>query len=182
MKASRINTPKLEALTHYIVWKCEDPTKLGATKLNKNLWFSDIYHYVSTGKPITEATYRKLQHGPVPKDILMVKEKLVNEGKITISNGIHFSKPQERLVALTRPDFSQFSPEQISMVDEIISTICDGNTAVSISEQTHNKFWWDKLPLGAEIPLYAAFAEPGDITLEQMQWANGQLQRLGLAA
>lgn len=181
MKAAK-STPKLEALTHYIIWKCEDPTKLGATKLNKNLWYSDAYHYVLTGKPITEAVYRKLQFGPVPRDILAIKNKLVSDGKIVISDGIHFTKPQERLVALTRPDLSIFGAEQISVVDEIIEKICDGNTATSISEQTHKAFWWDKLPLGAEIPLYAAFAEPGDITLEQMQWANGQLKRLGLAA
>ncbi len=174
--------PKLEALTHYIIWKCEDPTKLGATKLNKNLWFSDLYHYVLTGKPITEAVYRKLQHGPVPRDIKDVKMKLVDEGKIAISNGLHFSKPQERLVAQKRPNLEQFSAEQISVVDEIMSKICDGNTATSISEFTHTKFWWDNLPMGAEIPLYAAFAEPGEITVEQLNWADSQLKRLGLAA
>lgn len=173
---------KLEDLTHYICWKCEDPTKLGATKLNKILWFSDVRHYVLTGKPITEATYRKLPRGPVPDRIDRVKKKLHDDKKISVSKGLHFNKPQERLIALERPSFASFTSEQISLVDEVADTICHNHTATSISEFTHQTFWWDKLPVGSEMPLYAVYADPGEITTEQLSWANSQLNRLKRAA
>ena len=32
---------KFDALVHYICARCEDPTSLGATKLNKIMWYSD---------------------------------------------------------------------------------------------------------------------------------------------
>lgn len=41
------NAEKFKALVHYICWKVEDPRQLGATKLNKILWFSDVLTYLN---------------------------------------------------------------------------------------------------------------------------------------
>jgi hypothetical protein len=57
-------TEKFKALVHYIVASCDDPQRLGATKLNKVLWFADAFSYRATKNSITDETYVKRQRGP----------------------------------------------------------------------------------------------------------------------
>ena len=45
----------------------KDPT-YGSVKLNKILYFADFMAYRVLGKPITGATYFKLQEGPAPRE------------------------------------------------------------------------------------------------------------------
>ena len=59
-----VQESKLACLIHYIVWKCSDPTLLGATKLNKVLWYADAFAYMERGTPITGVTYVKRPFGP----------------------------------------------------------------------------------------------------------------------
>ena len=68
---------KFKSAVHYICDKASsDPSVLGAIKLNKVLWYSDVINYLITGKPITGETYIKRQHGPVPKDIIRAIDEL----------------------------------------------------------------------------------------------------------
>src|SRR5712672_1692203 len=48
---------------------------LGRTKLMKLLYFVDFDHYEKYGESVTGAVYRKLPHGPYPKD----EEKLIKK-------------------------------------------------------------------------------------------------------
>ena len=49
---------KFKSAVHYICDKASsDPSVLGAIKLNKVLWYSDLINYLITGKPITGETY-----------------------------------------------------------------------------------------------------------------------------
>ena len=52
-----INLAKFKSLVHYICWRCADPTKLGAVKLNKVLWRADFKAYLELGESVTGATY-----------------------------------------------------------------------------------------------------------------------------
>ena len=61
---------KLKALIHYICYQCHDPSVLGATNLNKILWYSDVIAFARAGASITGETYVKQQFGPVPRHIL----------------------------------------------------------------------------------------------------------------
>jgi hypothetical protein len=58
------NQDRLLWATHYVIARC-DPAKLGATKLNKVLWFADVIYYRRHGrteflrrKAILRANYR----------------------------------------------------------------------------------------------------------------------------
>jgi hypothetical protein len=175
-------TQKLECLMHYIIWKCQDPTMLGAVKLNKTLWYSDIFAYLETGKSITGVAYIKRQFGPVPKseDFIEATEKLKNEGKIAITEGIYYGKPHRQFVALKLPDISIFSSEEISIVDIMIEEICQKHTALSISKLSHDIIW-ESADIGEEIPLCTAFAARfGEINEDDIQWAKNEAKRLGM--
>jgi len=167
---------KLKNITHYICEKCSDPTKLGATKLNKILWFIDCMSYEKTGNPVTEATYIKRQFGPVPREILNVKRALQEEGKIAIRNDpVCGGRKQEKLISLTEPNIKDFSPEEISLSDSIIEDICFNHTAQSISELTHDEVW-EAAEIGEQLPLFVVFARnKGEINENDVAWAKEKL-------
>ncbi len=48
---------KFRALVHYFIEQSQDePNKLGTIRLNKALWFTDVFYYLATGKQMTEST------------------------------------------------------------------------------------------------------------------------------
>ena len=142
---------KFKSLVHYVCWKCQDPTKLGATKLNKVLWFADVESFVAAGQPLTGAKYVKQQFGPVPAPILPTLRALEHEAKIAIREVEYFGRPKREFFALEKPDLTMFTADEISLVDQIIEIICDHHTAGSISEATHDAIW-QIAAIGEEIP------------------------------
>jgi Protein of unknown function (DUF4065) len=164
-------TEKFKALVHYIVASCDDPQRLGATKLNKVLWFADAICYRSTRASITGETYVKRKRGPVPKAILQTLRELRAEGKIHIEEPA-FQYEIRRFVSLQKPDASMFSPVEIGIITAVLAEVCDRHTASSISDLSHDQIW-DAANEGEELPLFATLAsQPGEITEEAMGWAD----------
>jgi len=76
---------KFKSLVHYICWRCkDDPSKLGAVKLNKTLWVADFTAYYNSSHPITGARYIKREHGPVPHATLPILNELESEGALFV--------------------------------------------------------------------------------------------------
>jgi hypothetical protein len=177
------SSTKLEIVMHYIIWRCQDPTTLGAEKLNKVLFFSDICSYLELGKPITGISYIKRQFGPVPneKDFFSARNNLEQNRKIAVTKDLYYKLPQYQFVALEKPDISSLSPEEVSILDIITEEICQKHTASSISEKTHNIIW-EAAEIGEEIPLFAVFSSRfGEITEKDIQWAKSEIHRLHMA-
>jgi len=170
---------KLDALVHYICARCDNPGKLGATKLNKVLWYSDVLAYAETGESITGAVYIKRQFGPVPKDILASRMRLQALGALVERKATAFDYNQIQFFALTKPDISMFSAAQISLVDSIIDAICSNHTAASISNLSHDLIW-EAAEIGEEIPMApAAFGGNfGEIDEDDIVWARAEIDRI----
>lgn len=170
---------KFSALVHYICWRCQDPTKLGAIKLNKVLWFSDAIAFAQSGRSITGAKYIKRQFGPVPQKILQALERLERDHKLAVRERDYHGRTKREYFALEPPEISAFSAEEISLVDSVIDAVCDHHTATSISELTHDDAW-QLARIGEEIPLHAFLAaESGELTEESLAWAKSEATRLG---
>jgi hypothetical protein len=169
---------KLEALAHYICYKCQDPTVLGSTKLNKILWYSDVISLKLRGETITGETYVKRQYGPVPRHILDVIKRLEKRGDIVVRPSDYHGYAKRDFIAMRKPDFSMFSSEEISIVDDVLREVCYNHTATSISLSTHDDIW--KLAdIGEEIPLETAFAsEFGEISEDDVKWAKRKLSKI----
>ena len=177
------SSTKLALAMHYVIWRCQDPTTLGATKLNKILFFADICSYLERGESITGVSYIKRQFGPVPndKDLFSARNKLEQSKKIAVTKDLYYDLPQYQFVALEKPDISRLSPEEVSILDIITEEICQKHTASSISEKTHN-IVWETAEIGEEIPLFAVFASRfGEITEKDIQWARSEVYRLHMA-
>lgn len=163
----------LKELTHYICWKAgDDPSSLGATKLNKALWFADSFAYRMNGRSITNSVYIKRQYGPVPKRVLHVLTDLHNEGKIIIRESPHYNYIKRDFVPLKAAAASVFSEQELWIIDHVIDWVCHEHTATSISELSHDSVW-KAAEEGEEIPLYAVLgAFDGEITDEDKEWAS----------
>ena len=171
------NFEKFKALVHYICWRCEDPTKLGAVKLNKALWRADFRAYLELGESVTGATYIKRQYGPVPSDILPALRDLKAEGKLSIRDVEYFEKDKKEFFALTRPSLSSFTAEEISLADEAIEYVTEKHTARSISAESHDRIW-ELARIGEEIPYYTMFSKPAEITEDDIDWAKMKIAEL----
>lgn len=167
---------KFKMLVHYICWRCRaDPASLGAVKLNKILWFSDVIAFAERGAPITGARYVKQKFGPVPKPILPALSSLETEGALQIDEVEYFGRRKRQYVALTEPDRSIFDQSEISTVDKVIETVTQGHTATSVSDLTHDAIW--KLAdLQEEIPLHAVLASRlGSVSGEDVNRARQRM-------
>jgi hypothetical protein len=163
---------QLKELTHYICWKAEDTSTLGATKLNKALWFADTLAYRLSGRSITGAVYVKRQFGPVPRQILPVLRELEAEGAVHIRMSQHFNRMKRDFIALKPANPAVFSEQERAVIDDVIAWVCDQHTATSISDLSHDAIW-EAAEEGEEIPYFAVLAAaPGAVTAADMEWAN----------
>lgn len=165
-------TDLLKELTHYVCWKVDDPAKLGATKLNKALWFSDTIAYRLSGRAITGSPYVKRPFGPVPKRILPVLSELQAEGKIAVRERPRFNYIQREFMALQAPSGAAFSEQERDIIDQVVAWVCNEHTASSISELSHDGIW-EAAEEGEEIPMFAVLgAVEGEITDADKAWAD----------
>jgi hypothetical protein len=168
-------TAKFKALVHFMVHECrESPGKLGAIRLNKSLWYTDVAAYRSSGASVTNEVYVKRRMGPVPSHILQTIEELKAEGKV------HVREPAEqydsrKFISLVDPDPGVLSDDEKSLARSVLSAVL-GHTANAISEMTHDIIW-DAAEDGEEIPMYATLAsERGAITEDVKAWARSILE------
>ncbi len=163
---------KLKTLVHYVCWKTSDDRVLGAVKLNKSLFFSDLWTYVERGTPLTGETYQKREHGPVSTSLLRVLDELVAEGAIFVRRQLPPHHGRLDVIALTKPDITGFTPDEISLVDDAIHYTCYEHKTHEISEESHDIIW-ELAHIGEEIPYHAMLAsELGEVTPEHLEWAK----------
>lgn len=148
---------------------------LGRTKLMKLLYFVDFDHAEKYGRPVTGAVYRKLPHGPYPKDaekliVRMVKAGLVKEVKVPVGN-----YEQHRLITMeAKFDANLFTGAEMQTLEKVATDWADA-TAAQIEAETHAEAPWAstldgkvidyelaeyRKPIGAE-PLDEALASSG---------------------
>ena len=81
------NRNKLKELILLIAHECEDHTYFGAIKLNKILFFCDFRAFAELGKSITGAEYVALEHGPVPRILVPVRNEMTRNGDVSLDTG-----------------------------------------------------------------------------------------------
>jgi hypothetical protein len=169
---------KFKHLVHYIAYKCEDPTELGSTKLNKILWYSDIEAYKFLEKPITGEIYKKQGLGPVPHHILGILDELQIEGKIVVNDVKFHGYDKKEFISLDDPDISCFAKKELKIIDDNICDICTNHTAKSISNKSHDRVY-ELAQQGEEIPYEATLAAKiGRVKSADIEWAKNKLDEL----
>ena len=174
-----MNNDKFEPLVHFIINECKKfPERLGAVRLNKVLWYSDLASYLQFGDTITGEEYVKREMGPVPKTILATLDKLEKDGRIEVKERTHIYDPI-KYISKRRPDTTLLTKKDCELSKSLLNIVL-GKTASEISDSTHEEIW-QAADIGEEIPMYTALASgSGEITDEIWDWAQSEIKRLGL--
>ncbi len=172
---------KYKALVHHIIHECRDhPERLGAIRLNKALWYSDVIAYQTEGEAITGETYIKRKFGPVPRHILETLRQLKEEEAIVVKEP-EFAYDTREFFSLRSPDSNILSEGEKRLARSVLNALL-GHTANAVSEMSHDIIW-DAAQEGEEIPLYATMAaQPSEITPDMIAWAKEAAPDLDEAA
>ena len=173
---------KFIELMLYVASRLETDRSGGATKLNKVLFFADFAHVRRTGRPITGATYQKLEHGPAARRLRPVRDQLVASGAAELCQEEFLGYQQHRLVPLRQADLSVFSDDELSTIDKVLSDL-DGLNARQVSDLSHEEAGWRLVDLGDDIPYEAALVGARQVsTPTSLRLQREAAQRHGLVA
>ena len=158
-------TDKLQELILYIADRCEDEEEFGSTKLNKILFFADFTAYARTGHAITGEQYQKLEHGPAPRRLLPAIDALKRENALAEKTRGYYGYPQRWYVALRDPDLTQFTAEDIAIVDEVVDRL-RGKTGADVSHLSHTFVGWRAAKMNEDIPYETAWISSAPLSEE----------------
>lgn len=159
-----LDSKKFKNLLLYISGKYSNQKMFGALKLNKALFLCDFYAYGVLGKSITGATYTHLPKGPAPSCLVPIRTELISDGSILLKNELVFGKLQHRVIALREADLDGFSPDEIALIDDVLSQVADQN-GTELSDLSHRYFGWKLTSEGEEIPYHSIFLSCENPTL-----------------
>ena len=153
MSRFKLNKEKLKHAVCFVVENC-DQSDLGAVKLHKILYYSDMLFYLETGKPITGATYRKRPFGPTCDTLLKVLPELEAEGTIGIKEKNYFGYMKKEYISLRKCNYSSLSTDETEVLRSMVNFVCQNNTAKTISDFSHD-IVWEMVDFGQDIPYHS---------------------------
>jgi hypothetical protein len=167
---------KLKAVILRACRGCES-SQLGAVKLHKILYFSDMLHYAQTGRPITGAIYRKRPFGPTCDQLLETLATLAREGAIEIREVEYFGYWKKEYIPRDATEKGVLSEGEIALIDEVTDFVCKQNTAKTISEFSHNRAW-EFADFGSILKYNSVFhLFPTQVSPDTLEWAANEVAK-----
>lgn len=179
MGQSSQNIAKTKELMLFLALRLGKRSNYGATLLNKALYFVDNMHYLKTGSPISVFTYIKQEFGSTPEPglFLSLKDELLASNDMTLAETDFFGRVQKKLMANREPDWSMFTADEVSRIDEVISGIAD-LTGSEVSELSHQFPAWQAAEDREALPFYTfllSFKTPSD---SDIAWAMNEVENV----
>lgn len=168
---------KFKSAVHYIC-SLMDPSELGAAKLHKTLYFSDMLFYAKSGGAITGARYCKQRFGPVAPYLWTALTELESEGAVEQHEVDFYGFRKKAFIVKSAPDVSRLSQEEKQFIDSVAQFVCRAHTAREISELTHNAVW-EAAEMGEEFPYYTALGLfPAEVDEEDIAWGIAEAEKI----
>lgn len=149
---------KFTELVLYVADRLRADRAGGATKLNKVLFFAEFTHMRRHQAVISGCEFRKLAHGPAPRQLVPVRGRLIAIGHAELVTEDFLGRPQHRLVPMRPADLSVFGADEQSSVDDVLDQL-EGMTGTQVSELSHQEPGWRLTELGETIPYATAFLD-----------------------
>lgn len=165
---------KTDRLLETILYLCEKSAEdehFGRTKLNKLLWFADAAAFVRLGESITGGKYQKLSAGPAPVAMKPVLDRALRNGDIEEHTQCLFKHSLARPIARRKAHLSQFSPEQVAILDETVAKYWSMN-AGELSNLSHNLPGYRAARMYGQIPIGTAFVTNRPLTAKERTLAD----------
>ena len=165
---------KLKSTVLHAVHHCE-PSRLGAVKLHKVLYYSDMLRYAQVGNAITGSTYKKRPFGPTCEQLPSVLAELTDAGHIVIETVDRFGYLKKEFLPIGGEQDHHLAQDEIALLDEVIGFVCHDKSSSIIGDLNHDKPW-DSAGYGEEIrysSVYQMF--PVEVSPEAHDWASKQV-------
>lgn len=162
---------RLTELILYISKKLSKDEFFGQIKLNKVLFFSDFTAYGRLGRTITGVEYQHLPEGPAARAMLPIQGRMKAARILVIEPRSLYGYTQDRPTALRDPDLSDFSGEEIAIVDAWIDRLRP-LTGTQASKLSHDTFGWRVTKDGQTIDpksVFVAWRKPTAADIERGQ-------------
>jgi hypothetical protein len=147
---------RLRELILYISKKLSNDDHFGQIKLNKVVFFADFTAFGRLGKTITGLEYQHLDEGPALRAMLPMQGRMKTDKILVIEPRSFYGHTQDRPISLRDPDLTDFTGEQIAIVDAWIERLRP-MTAKQASNLSHDTFGWRSTKNGETIDPRSAF-------------------------
>ena len=131
---------RLRELLLYVAEQSAHDDHCGAVKTNKILFWADFFAYAISGESITGTTYVRRKFGPVPKNLVPEREKMIANGEIDLVKIPMGIRQQARIVAKRPANRDTFKASELALVDWVIKSL-RGVNAADVSELSHGLAW-----------------------------------------
>lgn len=157
----RISVPtmqisKFKNVLLYILERCAGKANVGETVLYKLLYFSDYNNYELYEEHLTGAKYRKLPFGPVPQNLDMIFNQMIEQGDLQRIKTEYHGYPQTRYLPLVKANLMELKASEKDIIDKVIEQMSDWS-ASAISNYSHKDIPWLASKDGEEIDYELAF-------------------------
>lgn len=132
---------KLRSVLLYILERCAGKPNVGETVLYKLLYFSDFNYYELYEEHLTGSVYRKLPYGPVPQNIDLVINQMIERGELQRIKTEYHGYAQTRFLPLIKSDLTKLLASEKDVIDRVINQMSDWSAA-SISNYSHKDMPW----------------------------------------
>jgi uncharacterized phage-associated protein len=175
----RLDRAKFKDVVHIAIHhtiKAHGSEALGNTKLHKIVYFSDMLHYLESGKPLTGAEYQRQHFGPTARHLSWALRELEREGRIYVGHSNYYGYKKKEYASLASPKTNRITPDEANLVKHVADFVCV-KTASEISEFSHDDVW-ASVPMGETIPYYAAFAMfPYEVTDKDIEEITREVEK-----
>ena len=142
----RVSVPELQIekfknVLLYLSECCAGKPNVGETVLNKLLYFCDFNYYEIYEEHLTGARYKKLPYGPVPQPLDGIINQMIADKQLQRIKTEYHGFTQTRYLPLSKPDLTQLSAAEKTVIDDVIRQMSDWN-ANQISEYSHRDKPW----------------------------------------
>ncbi len=114
---------------------------LGATKLNKLLYYLDFISFRDRGKPVTNDVYIHKQYGPVPSEVDEVLTELHSAGSLGVERILYKDSDTFKYETKISPDEKVFDAYEKKLLESICNEFSLWSTE-KIVGQTHLEAPW----------------------------------------
>jgi hypothetical protein len=164
---------RLGELILFISQKSVDDPRFGAVKLNKLLFYSDALAYAKWGESITGTEYWNQREGPVPKRLVQVRTKLIEEQPQALaiqSIDLGLRNPQQRTVALRAPKLGDFRGDRLLLIEDIIREYWN-STGTDLSNKSHLEWGWKLTSRDESVDLRTILLSPVQLSEQEQKHA-----------
>ena len=153
------NIEKFKQVLLYVLNKVGAKPNVGQTVIYKLLYFIDFDYYEKYEKQLMGLTYMKNTFGPTPREFKSVVDEMIDQGEIDAVRAKHFDHEQKKYLPVVEPDLSQFTAQEVAMIDSVLSRYSDFS-ATKLSDLSHEDTPWQMAKDKENIDYEFAFYRP----------------------